>query len=813
MDVKKGIFKNSDALQSEGDLKKRFVLRAAKATKAVKRFAKGEVRTKEIVAKYLYPVASFVFTLLCSEVSPALGCTPFGIASVCSAANLPCAASALIGALVGAIGGGTFGFLRAAVLAGAFFARAFIGSCGIVKTGVRVYGGTSFKTVGNGDTYSKLNDAFSSSIGANAVVALAASCAVGIFGIVTGGNLWYDVFSAFLGIMLIPVFTIAFSSVGTKGISPVVCKAGVGCIAYAFVLSVSDFQIGGMSVAVCVAMIFTMWSAWSLGLSDGVLFGFFCGIALEPSLAAMYAVSAALFAALSGFSLGVGCFGAACAAASWALYSDGVSALSKVIPEIILATALFYPAACFKVLPSGISFVSEESAKREIGGSDAGEKLRRISDAMDHMANVFSGLSKKLCIPDGAEIMAACEKGFSAYCGECGKKEICHHREDFKRGSVIKKAASHLREYGKVGIDSFSDSMARGCSNLDGIVETINLEYAEAFENASKTDKTSAFAQDYATMSKLIREAVTASDTESSKNDRMTEKLVLEFEKNKIGCESIGVYGVMRPRIYVRGFDVRDLTYGASDIREIAENALKIALCEPETSVDYDKLNMFMESRKRFGITYGTYSESACKYEANGDRTVSFKGDDGSFYVLVCDGMGSGREAALTSGICCVFLEKMISAGCPVPSALMLLNNFTRERRIECSSSIDLLKIDPYSATASFIKSGAAPSFVLRDNKLFRINSDTPPVGILKKPFAKETKMKLCAGDRIIMMSDGAIPDVEGEAWLYDALTSPALVGKDLNAGAKKTAEEAMKRRVTPDDCTVCVISLSALSA
>ncbi len=787
-----------------------------KAAKTVLRhFVENESAVKNISATALRLVLPLVFTFLCSATSPALGCAPLGIAAVCSSTSLAGGAAALMGTLISSTGEGAFGCIRAAVCAGAFFVRMFIGSIGIVKTGCircKPFAFVGEKMQKNG-TYSKLNEAFTSGIGANALVSLAAATAIGAFGIITGGNLWYDVFSSFLGIMLIPVFTIAFSAVSSADVSHVMRKAGIGAIAYALILSLADVRIGGMSIAVIGAMVFTMWSAWCLGVSDGVLFGFFCGIALEPSLAAMYAVSGALLAALSGFSLGVGCFGAAVAAASWALYSDGVSAISKVIPEIILATALFYPSASFHILPSKVSFTTERNVKSEKKESDVATRLKKISDAMNHMASVFSGLSKRLCVPDSLEIFSVCEKGFSEYCTDCAKSEICHYREDFKRGSAVKKAAFDLKEKGRVGIDSFSDSMARGCPMLDKIADAINSEYAKVFENASKTDKTSAYAGDYAVMAKLIRETVAEADSESAKNAEMTDKLKLEFEKNKIGCDSIAVYGRKRPRIYVRGFDVRDLTCGASDIREIAENALKTALGEPEMSVDYDRLNMFMESRKLFSVSYGRYSEGANGYEANGDRAISFKGDDGSFYMLVCDGMGSGRYAALTSGVSCVFLEKMIGAGCPVDTALMLLNNFTRERRIECSSSVDLLKIDPFGATASFIKSGAAPSFVLRENKLFRIDSDTPPVGILKKPFAKETKMRLRAGDRIVMMSDGAIPEDDGEAWLYDALTSPSFVGKDLNAGAKRAVEEAMKRRINADDCTVCIVKLNSLSA
>ena len=768
------------------------------------------------------PIATFLFALMCANASPALGCLPFGIAAVCSAPDLPCAVAAFIGVLAGAMRMTSLGFVYSGVCAGVFFIRLFIGTVGIVKTG-RTVKRISERSLGRvrdspvrESTYYRLDRAFSSGAGANAVVALGGALALGVFGIITGGNLWYDVFSACLGLVLIPIFTLAYSSIGQEGISPMLGKAGIGAVMYAAVLALSQFEIGGMNVAVILSLIFTLWSAWSMGISDGVLSGFFVGIALDPSFSAMYAIAGAVSGALCGFSLGVGCSCAAVLAASWALYADGISAISEVLPEIILATALFYPAAYFRVLPADVPFLrvgnkkrAEDSPKGVSG--NVGDRLRRISDAMSHMAGVFAGLSKRLRVPGNSETLAVCEENFAMACTTCEKREICHHREDFKNGSAVRKVASSLKENGRVNISSFPDTMARGCPRLDDVTDGINAEYAKIFENAAKSDKTAVAAGDYAMMAKMIRETLTEADAENSKNEELTEKLSMEFLRNKIRYESMSVYGSLRPRIFVRGFDVRDLTYGAKDIREMSEKVLGIGLSDPEMSIDYDKLNMFMECRKRFAMKHGQYSERAHRLEANGDVAVSFKGDDESFYMLVCDGMGSGREAALTSRVSAVFLERMIGAGCPVEVALMLLNDFTRERRIECSSSVDLLKIDPFCASASFIKSGAAPSFVLRDNKLFRIDSDTPPVGILKKPVAKETRFSLKDGDYVIMLSDGAMPENEGEAWLYDALTSASFIGNDLCASAERAVKEAVKRRSHADDCTVGIVSVSSL--
>lgn len=172
--------------------------------------------------------------------------------------------------------------------------------------------------------------------------------------------------------------------------------------------------------------------------------------------------------------------------------------------------------------------------------------------------------------------------------------------------------------------------------------------------------------------------------------------------------------------------------------------------------------------------------------------------------------MGSGREAALTSKVSSLFLERMVGAGCGEAEALSMLNDFTKERRIECSSTVDLLKIDPFCGEAVFFKSGAAPSFVLRDGKLFKIECESAPLGILDRVIAKSVNFKLRRGDVIIMLSDGAIQDGDSEAWLYEYLSGGVRFSGDLPTAAKEIATAAARRAKSPDDTTVGIVRIEA---
>jgi stage II sporulation protein E len=216
-----------------------------------------------------------------------------------------------------------------------------------------------------------------------------------------------------------------------------------------------------------------------------------------------------------------------------------------------------------------------------------------------------------------------------------------------------------------------------------------------------------------------------------------------------------------------------------------------------------------MRSKQIIKIDSGKFTSPYPGEKYSGDTAASFANGEGYAYTLVSDGMGSGREAALTSGISGVYLEKLLSAGCPMKSTLELLNTFICGGENECFTTLDLMEADLYTGRASFIKSGAAPSFLIRDGKVFRLHSKTVPIGIIRALDAEMMKRSLIAGDTVIMMSDGVTGSYEICPWLYDLLQngdlgscSPKMVARVIGEAAIKAAEER-------DDITVVAMKVS----
>ena len=129
--------------------------------------------------------------------------------------------------------------------------------------------------------------------------------------------------------------------------------------------------------------------------------------------------------------------------------------------------------------------------------------------------------------------------------------------------------------------------------------------------------------------------------------------------------------------------------------------------------------------------------------------------------------------------------------------------------REECSSTVDLFELDLLSGEATFLKSGAAPSFVKRDNSIFRIRSQTAPIGLLGSIDTEKIKVEVRPGDYVIMLSDGIVDALEDAPWLLVMLgENPP---SNLYEYAKKILDGAKEHTKANDDMSVAVIKIEEI--
>ena len=190
--------------------------------------------------------------------------------------------------------------------------------------------------------------------------------------------------------------------------------------------------------------------------------------------------------------------------------------------------------------------------------------------------------------------------------------------------------------------------------------------------------------------------------------------------------------------------------------------------------------------------------------ERNGDRCTWFAGTLCRYYVILCDGMGTGEEAAQEGRAAVTMLQRLLTAGWPAEHALRGLNSLCALRGQGGAVTVDLAQIDLQNGKTSLYKWGAAPSYLLTKSGPEKIGTAAPPPG-LSVTGIRETvdRLSLRRGETLILLSDG----VDGEAAMRRA-------GELTNEKPGEMASKVLRygRGTGPDDATAAVIRLTPLT-
>ena len=328
-------------------------------------------------------------------------------------------------------------------------------------------------------------------------------------------------------------------------------------------------------------------------------------------------------------------------------------------------------------------------------------------------------------------------------------------------------------------------------------------------ENAARRNKTEVFALDYEAMAKLLSEASEENAQEYVLDSELTDKVRRAAIDMGMSFHSIAVYGKRKKTVIGGGIDISNVRLSASEIKGELEKACGIPLTSPEFKLEDEYMTMLATADRIISCESARASAKKQGEEVNGDSAIVFENREDKYYALISDGMGSGEEASMTSKTTGIFLSKLLLAGNKKHTVLKMLNNFIRNKNLECFATVDLLEIDMLTGEASFIKSGAAASYIIRSGRLFKIASKSLPIGITREIASEEVRFKLEKDDLVIMISDGISQSYDDGEWLLSTLSDEIDASGSLSAIARSILEKAKKNNDRSDDMTVIAVRVA----
>ena len=276
---------------------------------------------------------------------------------------------------------------------------------------------------------------------------------------------------------------------------------------------------------------------------------------------------------------------------------------------------------------------------------------------------------------------------------------------------------------------------------LEGRVKEVHMLAAEQFTNMAslltsvcdEVNEDVKYDMDIAARVKVAAMNCGFNPEECCCTMNQSEKMRIEI-KIQSGCDKtqLGKMHVQVGLIAGRGMELPEITETETNIKLVYKEKTEFrAICA--------------------GVQYNSDGEKYC-----GDTYSEFQDDKGYFYAIVCDGMGTGAKAAVSSNLAITLLEKLIKAGFPINVAINTVNtSLISKSGDESSVTLDLFCLDLYTGRCEFYKCGAADTLVKRKGKIIDVGFDSLPLGIVNDVDVSCGTGMLSVGDVVVLCSDG----------------------------------------------------------
>ncbi|MBQ3074545.1 MAG: SpoIIE family protein phosphatase, partial [Clostridia bacterium] len=529
-------------------------------------------------------------------------------------------------------------------------------------------------------------------------------------------------------------------------------------LVYLFLYTLREVQVANVSLSFVLAVIFTLCLARTRGALYGAAAGMIGGMAqLSPSVAPALAVAgffSGLFFEYSAYVAMMISFVAAC---GYCIYTEGLERFGFFTADFLCALAIFVP--ILYLLPGEKERkrkkVMEQDPFRSESIRAARQKLRSMSEAFSSLSEVFYTVGetiKKPKLADSSRLVSDC---CAQLCSGCSLSGICWGREQASAVDATARVSAKLLATGKIEGEDFGEPFRTRCISLGKLVETINRRFGEINGSFLKNNKTRLLAGEYSSVSRLLKSTAGELDRELEYNPALESVAEKALKELGISYRRVAVFGNRELKIDVYGISVERVSHCAQRILESFEEAFSCRFAGPDFVMLEESVVMRLRKTRSLSLECAKSGCTKRGESVSGDHAGFFETGQDYFYTLICDGMGSGREAAFTSRLAAIFIEKLMHCATPKNVTLEMLNAFLMSKTDETFTTVDLLEIDLLSGEAHFIKAGAAPSYILRGERLHRIESRTPPAGVLRSMCAEQTTFRLLPGDFVILLSDG----------------------------------------------------------
>jgi stage II sporulation protein E len=320
-------------------------------------------------------------------------------------------------------------------------------------------------------------------------------------------------------------------------------------------------------------------------------------------------------------------------------------------------------------------------------------------------------------------------------------------------------------------------------------------------------------------LSKVISSLASEINTDIKFKREFEDDLLLELDMAGIKVKDVIIYENKWEKLEVNIFhkECKGKNRCIDIIEKKASEVLGKKMIKDKTECVYNHktniCNLKLVEEEVLSITTGVARMSKYEGQVCGDNYTFMNTGDGKYVLALSDGMGAGQKAFNQSNAAISLLEQFIETGFDKDTAIKLINSILVLKSDEDSfATIDLTAVDLYDGKVEFVKIGAVPTFIKKEEKVEVVKAVSLPAGILSNIETELICKKVENGDFIIMMSDGVIDsflkEEEGEQALVNYIDNIKTINPQGIADSilNKALSNCGKRPL--DDMTVMVAKI-----
>ncbi len=689
-------------------------------------------------------------------------------------------------------------------LGGAFFASAFSGGGSFVYAaatlGGMAIGGASLSSIGKYIfamcLFALIFEKFASRNEGKILVRSAlfsASLALsGIFFIISVGSsfgggetvLFYDLLTLFVETAAAFIASCAFSEALPTVKRMQLCRTLSSAEEISLVLlfggAVSGARdissIGAFNIADIVCVLMVLVFSIRLGAARGAVAGLVMGLvaALGEGTLGVSCISFAfsgLAAGLCGFYGAIpGCSAFIIANALGTAFANGSTEVLISIYDIFAACLLY-------------SITPEKLLQRVTGFGARDETQRAAQDEKDFSLAVFKSASDFFSVLEGRlnvldktisekhpEEIKLFERTARRACGTCGMRRMCWNRDVQGTFNLLRKALSEYWDGGEIR----PEMLPKNCMHPKEFTEVF-LQMSELYRtDLIWAEKLSEQRRAARGQLKAFLSVLSACEGKVRQSGSFDRALADDISRRMGEAEVIS-----------RNVSVMLDSDGDPIVTLTLENCGGFALCENAAAEIVSAAcgrKMIRAGRrdcKNCRVKYVPAPPVSLSFAASGRArakgtsgdTALFRVIDKSLYAAVlCDGMGSGKNAARESSLAAETLLDLIELGLDGEQAMHAVSTFFLPPGEVCFTAADLWLYDAVRGEARVIKCGGAAAFSKSGERVDAMYSKTMPLGATLTGGVESFTFPARGGDLLVMITDGVLDSAaEGAAkdgWL-----------------------------------------------